>query len=119
MRILITSGGTTIPIDPVRSISNSSSGRFGAALAHHALLAGAAVTYLVSMQGQSPFSYPVDFYQGAARDAQCQAVIALRQFAEYYQDRYCEYRYYHFNDYATQLKKLVEQEQPDIVILAA
>ena len=40
MRILITSGGTHEYIDPVRFISNASSGRMGSALARAALKAG-------------------------------------------------------------------------------
>ena len=33
MKILITSGGTKVPIDDVRSITNMSSGKFGAEIA--------------------------------------------------------------------------------------
>ena len=40
MRIFITSGGTHEYIDPVRFISNASSGRMGSALARAALKAG-------------------------------------------------------------------------------
>ena len=40
MRILITAGGTREYIDPVRFISNASSGRMGYALARAALRAG-------------------------------------------------------------------------------
>jgi phosphopantothenoylcysteine synthetase/decarboxylase len=40
MRILITAGGTREYLDPVRFISNASSGRMGYALAREALMAG-------------------------------------------------------------------------------
>ena len=43
-RVLVTAGGTQEPIDPVRSITNRSSGKQGYALAQAALDAGAAVT---------------------------------------------------------------------------
>jgi len=46
MRILITSGGTREYIDPVRFISNASSGRMGYALAGSALEAGHEVTVI-------------------------------------------------------------------------
>ncbi|MCC6625918.1 MAG: bifunctional phosphopantothenoylcysteine decarboxylase/phosphopantothenate--cysteine ligase CoaBC [Chloroflexi bacterium] len=45
--IVITSGGTQEPLDPVRFIGNRSSGKMGAALAAAALARGARVTYIV------------------------------------------------------------------------
>jgi len=47
MKVLITAGGTREPIDPVRYISNRSSGKMGYALAEAAMARGASV-YLVS-----------------------------------------------------------------------
>ena len=47
MRILITAGPTREPIDPVRYISNRSSGKLGAALAAAALRAGHLPTLIV------------------------------------------------------------------------
>ncbi|MFQ5488264.1 MAG: bifunctional phosphopantothenoylcysteine decarboxylase/phosphopantothenate--cysteine ligase CoaBC [Gammaproteobacteria bacterium] len=44
LRVLINAGPTREPIDPVRYLSNRSSGKMGYALAHAALEAGAAVT---------------------------------------------------------------------------
>jgi len=119
MRILISSGGTTVPIDPVRNITNSSSGRFGAELAHSALLAGADVLYLVSSHGQSPFSCQLDLYDVQKRARAISQVETLLGFVEQYAAHYREYRYHHFHDYATLLKTMIEKEQPDVVILAA
>jgi len=48
MRILITSGGTREYIDPVRFISNASSGKMGFALAQAALKAGHKVTLIIA-----------------------------------------------------------------------
>ena len=48
MRILITAGGTREYIDPVRFISNASSGRMGYALARTALGAGHTVTLITT-----------------------------------------------------------------------
>jgi phosphopantothenoylcysteine decarboxylase / phosphopantothenate---cysteine ligase len=47
-RVLITAGGTREPIDSVRFIGNSSSGRMGFALAHAAQRRGAEVTLLAA-----------------------------------------------------------------------
>ena len=54
MRIIITAGGTREYIDPVRFISNASSGRMGYALAHAALAAGHKVTFITAPTGQEP-----------------------------------------------------------------
>jgi phosphopantothenoylcysteine decarboxylase/phosphopantothenate--cysteine ligase len=48
MRILITAGGTREHIDPVRYLSNASSGRMGYALARAALKAGYEVTLITA-----------------------------------------------------------------------
>lgn len=54
-KILLTSGPTRQYIDPVRFISNASSGRMGAALASAALMAGHEVTIIT---GPVEISYP-------------------------------------------------------------
>ena len=54
MRILITAGGTREYIDPVRFISNASSGRMGCALARAALKAGHKVTLIAAPTSRKP-----------------------------------------------------------------
>ncbi|MEN6574710.1 MAG: phosphopantothenoylcysteine decarboxylase [Phycisphaerales bacterium] len=54
MRILITAGGTREYIDPVRFISNASSGRMGYALARAALKAGHEVTLVTAPTALKP-----------------------------------------------------------------
>lgn len=54
MRILITAGGTREYIDPVRFISNASSGRMGHALVCAALAAGHEVTLITAPTAQEP-----------------------------------------------------------------
>ena len=49
LRVLITSGPTTTPIDAVRYITNHSTGRMGAAMAEEALRRGAAVRYVLGL----------------------------------------------------------------------
>lgn len=55
-RILITAGATSEPIDPVRFITNKSSGKMGYALAHAAKSAGAYVTLI---SGETTISPPL------------------------------------------------------------
>jgi phosphopantothenoylcysteine decarboxylase/phosphopantothenate--cysteine ligase len=54
MRILITAGGTREYIDPVRFITNASSGRMGYALVRAALRAGHKVTLITAPTGRRP-----------------------------------------------------------------
>jgi len=46
MKILVTSGGTKVPIDDVRSITNTSSGSFGSKIVTSLLYHGAEVIHL-------------------------------------------------------------------------
>jgi phosphopantothenoylcysteine synthetase/decarboxylase len=54
MRILITAGGTREYIDPVRFISNASSGKMGYALARAAIKSGHKVTLIAAPTSQKP-----------------------------------------------------------------
>ncbi|HJM28870.1 MAG TPA: bifunctional phosphopantothenoylcysteine decarboxylase/phosphopantothenate--cysteine ligase CoaBC [Acidimicrobiales bacterium] len=54
VRFLITAGGTREPIDPVRYISNRSSGKQGYALAKAAKIRGADVTLVTTMDRPTP-----------------------------------------------------------------
>jgi phosphopantothenoylcysteine decarboxylase/phosphopantothenate--cysteine ligase len=54
MKILITAGGTSEPIDDVRVLSNTSSGKTGYRLAHCLLEAGYDVELLLSTSAQTP-----------------------------------------------------------------
>ena len=83
LRILVTAGPTQEPIDPVRYITNHSSGKMGYALAHAAMLRGAEVT-LVS--GPTALKYPPlvrtipittaqDMYEAVTANAREQDII--------------------------------------------
>lgn len=119
IHILITSGGTTVPIDPVRSITNSSSGRFGAALATEALKAGMQVTYLTATHAHSPFSAHVDFHMLPNWKVNVARLQHLSEFADQYRHQYHEVRYHTYHDYAEQLQALTKKHQPNIIMLAA
>jgi len=75
MRILITAGGTREYIDPVRFISNASSGKMGYALAHAALKAGHKVT-LISASDLQP-QVGIDFVGVDSADDMFSAVKKL------------------------------------------
>jgi phosphopantothenoylcysteine decarboxylase / phosphopantothenate---cysteine ligase len=58
-KILITSGGTTEPIDPVRSITNTSSGRTGATIAETLIGLGHEVHFLSAEKSAQPNPEPM------------------------------------------------------------
>jgi len=60
MKVLITSGGTKVPIDKVRFITNMSSGTFGSRIALEALMTGNDVIFLHAEKSKTPFSGVVD-----------------------------------------------------------
>ena len=68
-RVLVTAGPTEEPIDPVRGITNSSSGKMGYAVARAAREAGAEVTLI---------SGPVSLATPRGRDARRRAHRAAR-----------------------------------------
>lgn len=55
-KILITAGGTREKIDPVRYITNSSSGKMGLALADYAYSQGAEVTLVSTFRTEKPYT---------------------------------------------------------------
>jgi phosphopantothenate---cysteine ligase (CTP) len=131
MKVLLTSGGTKVPIDRVRSITNMSSGNFGAKIAT-ALLNNPDVelTYLVSEGGRTPFSMNVDFAEWSERGEITRKDMGIiRQFWDFYfwcQERRnrCEVETYKtFEDYEIKLLSSLEDPDPrippDLVILAA
>ena len=54
MNVLVTGGGTSAPIDDVRSITNVSTGRFAAAISESCLARGACVWHLHAPSAQVP-----------------------------------------------------------------
>ena len=76
--ITITAGGTQEPIDPVRYISNRSSGKQGYALAQAAIDAGAEVTLITSPTGLTP-PIGVTLVQAGTAQEMLQAVLTAYQ----------------------------------------
>ena len=67
LKILITAGGTREPIDPVRFITNRSSGKQGYALAEAAVARGATVTLVTTVDRPAPTGVEV-LYAETAND---------------------------------------------------
>lgn len=114
-KILITSGGTKIPLDRVRNITNMSRGTFGSKIAAEALKAGHDVIFLRAKDSKSPFTPDIDFRNQKWRVALAEALLLDFN----YRDKYLEYRYSTFDDYEDALITQLDDHKPDITILAA
>lgn len=100
-RVLITAGPTEEPIDPVRVISNKSSGKMGYAIAQAAFNAGAEV-YLVTGPTALALPYGVQaehvqtarqMYQAVmAQVAQADIFISVAAVADWYVSNYAEHK---------------------------
>ena len=64
MKILVTSGGTKIPIDRVRDITNMSKGTFGSKIATELLKLNQEVYFLKAKGSRSPFKVEIDLAKG-------------------------------------------------------
>lgn len=120
MRVLITSGGTKIPIDRVRSITNMSSGTLGSALALAALNGFTIVDFLMAKKSKSPFKFEINFdRQGTNLNTALQEVATHYNSFVNRSEFYREYEYDTFESYQTQLEEMVRDREYDAVILAA
>jgi len=118
MKILITSGGTKVPIDSVRSITNMSSGTFGSKIARTFLKMGHEVVFFKAKDSKSPVSVNVDLNSAT----QIQTEASFKEWyteTSKYMSRYIQYEYSTFEQYADGLKFIIGVEQPDIILLAA
>lgn len=118
MNVLITSGGTIVPIDDVRRIANMSSGKFGSNLAKAFLLNKIHTIHLHSKGGISPFNISLDLmkYNMSEINKEIYTTHNLFQSLKKYYD---EYIFQTFEQYQASLKCLLEQKKPDVTILSA
>lgn len=118
MKILITSGGTKIPIDKVRSITNMSNGTLGAKMATSALYYGHEVIFMKAEKSKSPMQVTIDLAKDGLTAAEQQFRAVKSCWNGSYQ-RYREHTYKTFDDYQSLLPQLITLYKPDVIILAA
>ena len=126
MKILITSGGTQVPIDSVRFIHNMSTGRFGSELAEEFLKGGHSIRLLHAKGAPTPFKLELDMER---------AISDYRVLLSYY-DKISEkmrfmanswsstqtfgtYEFKTYNNYVANLQMMINNFKPDIIVLAA
>ena len=116
MKILITSGGTKIPIDRVRSITNMSRGTFGSRIADAFFDEGLAAFATQNEHG-NPIEKITFFMAKGSRKPTLQSLND-----ETYEDGYrpIEYiEYSTFDDYKSGIEELLKKETYDIIVVAA
>lgn len=117
--VLISSGGTVVPIDPVRYIGNMSSGRLGSEIARSALIAGLQVSYLAAKNAKSPFSYQADYNALPKLTDHLNQIQAIQTLHQHHHHHYNEIRYHTYDEYADRMYHIITKQQPDIIILTA
>ena len=116
MKILITSGGTKVPIDRVRSITNMSHGTFGSRIADAFFNDGLKVFRTGNEHG-TPIEKITFFMAKGSRKPTLQFLND-----ETYEDGYrpIEYvEYSTFDDYKSGIEDLLKKETYDIIVVAA
>lgn len=116
MKILITSGGTKIPIDRVRSITNMSHGTFGSRIAD-AFFDEGLTAFRTGNERGNPIE-KITFFM--AKDSRKPTLQSLND--ETYEDGYrpIEYvEYSTFDDYKSGIEELLKNETYDIIVVAA
>lgn len=125
-KVLVTSGGTSIPIDRVRKITNMSNGTFGAKIATELLKKEFQVDFLRAEKSKSPFSMQADMWDNALIDGNpafengIAELVRVHDLWKRYGDNYTEIRYKTFDDYSERLVDILTNcEPPNIIFLAA
>lgn len=121
MRVLITSGGTKIPIDRVRHIANMSSGTFGSKIALESLKYGLITDFFYAKHSKTPFTFNANLMDGDVNDylSSMERLEVIKDNIRKYGKKYEESIYEDFDTYYTGLQNRIENTKPDIIVLAA
>lgn len=115
MKILITSGGTKVPIDRVRSITNMSQGTFGSRIADAFFANG-----LEAFRSEDKRNYIEKITFFTAKNGKLPTAQFLND--ETYEDGYRPLdiiSYSTFDDYKSGIEDLLKKETYDIIVVAA
>ncbi len=116
MKILITSGGTKIPIDRVRSITNMSRGTFGSRIAN-AFFDEGLEAFRVGNEHGNPIEKITFFMAKGSKVPNAQRINE-----ENFEDGYTPIElveYSTFDDYKNGIEELLKKERYDIIVAAA
>jgi phosphopantothenate-cysteine ligase len=118
-KVLITAGGTNVPIDDVRCISNFSSGNFAAELADAALKAGEEVIYLHAKHAKMPLAKLTSIDVETAVGMSKKALKEQKLVADDRKGRLETVAYSSYDEYAQKLEEIIQSGQVSMVFLAA
>lgn len=118
MKVLVTSGGTKVPIDPVRDITNLSNGTFGSKIAKSLLQRGHNVLFLRGKKTCSPLEMTIDF-NDVAIDRHRKNFEHFLDYANQVKDNYHEVLFRNYEDYRENLLSAIGDFKPDVIILTA
>ncbi len=118
LNILITSGGTKVPLDEVRHLGNMSSGRFGADIAKAALRAGHKVTFLCAKGSVRPDEVTLNLGHGNCLRT-LSAMLTDGDLIWGFRNLLTVDQFANFDEYAAKLQQHLEQDKPDVTMLAA
>lgn len=118
MKVLITSGGTKIPIDSVRAITNMSRGTFGSQICRTFLQNGHNVTFFHAENSLNPFMFNWDFSENTSY-LPTYDLGDFRNFCDTARKYYTGVEYKTYDDYAVILESLLKERFFDVIILAA
>ena len=120
MKILITSGGTKIKIDRVRSITNMSKGTFGSKIAEsfYDNLFQKSITFLGAYDSKMPRIETKGFRKDnkiiEKKNGEIQNLFYMDE-----DNQMTVVGYDTFEDYENKLFKIIKDEKPDVIVLAA
>jgi phosphopantothenate-cysteine ligase len=121
MNVLVTAGGTVAPIDDVRSITNFSTGRFGARIAEAALKRGANVWYLSPPSALKPFHRLAQFdldTNDPAAEVRRLAQLKIDWSRVVQRSYFFPLRQSTVEEYALALRAVLEVQRIDVAFLA-
>ena len=113
----MTSGGTEVPIDRVRCITNVSRGTTGARIAEHALESGHRVQYLCSTAAKAPFEDALRLHPERGLEPELARLRAIAHDYAAVADRLDVIRVKDFHAYRQRLLELIQDSASDVAIL--
>ncbi len=121
MNVVVTGGGTIAPIDDVRHIANTSTGRFSAMISEACLERGATVWHVHAPSSQLPYDRLAHFDLDSAEPlAELERLQALRERWVRVRDRLhrVECREGTASDYRLKLRAVLREQPIDVAFLA-
>lgn len=110
MKVLVTSGGTKVQLDPVRFLTNMSTGRFGSEIATELLNMKHEIIFLTAKGLTTPFTFNVNLLSDLNPKDKLGALSEKIEWAEKASKQYTEIVYNSFDEYAAKLEATIRSD---------